>query len=181
MDATSHGGIAARASLRNTVTCKGFAWLLIMVSESDDWIYWPFFTITVNYNSSHIALLLNDVSLPNLCEESRNDLWLTRMNQWTPFYNCERTEYKSPPSRAPLLFFMNPLSRKSCVNSKQRSGFLSVYNFQFPYPWKPCFIISWFAGINLSVATFLPIRFLETPLLSQYECILITCGLIFRL
>jgi hypothetical protein len=35
----------------------------------DDWVYWQFFTITVNYNSSHIGLLLN-VYLMNLCEES---------------------------------------------------------------------------------------------------------------
>jgi hypothetical protein len=25
----------------------------------DDWIYWHLFTITINYNSSHIELLLN--------------------------------------------------------------------------------------------------------------------------
>jgi hypothetical protein len=51
---------------------------------------------------------------------------------------------------------------------KQRFGFLSAYNFQCPYLWKPCFIISWFPRINLSVATCLPIRFLETANMSQY-------------
>jgi hypothetical protein len=42
-----------------------------MGSTFDDWIYWHFFTITVNYeyNSSHIELLLNDVCLTNLSEK----------------------------------------------------------------------------------------------------------------
>jgi hypothetical protein len=52
--------------------------------------------------------------------------------------------------------------------SKQRFRFLSVYNFHFPYPWKPCSVTSWFPRINLSVATCLPIRFLETAQMSQY-------------
>jgi hypothetical protein len=39
-------------------------------SGLDDWIYWPFFTITINYDSSDIELLLNDVCLANLSEES---------------------------------------------------------------------------------------------------------------
>jgi hypothetical protein len=30
-----------------------------MGSGFDDRVYWHFFTITVNYNSSHIELLLN--------------------------------------------------------------------------------------------------------------------------
>jgi hypothetical protein len=37
-----------------------------MGSGFDDWIYWHFFTITVNYKSSHIQLLLNNVCLKNL-------------------------------------------------------------------------------------------------------------------
>jgi hypothetical protein len=47
-----------------------------MGSECDDWVYWQFFTITVNYNSSHIELILNDVSLTNLYEESLTNLGL---------------------------------------------------------------------------------------------------------
>jgi hypothetical protein len=35
-----------------------------MGSGSDDWVYWHFFTITADYNSSHIELL-NDVCLTN--------------------------------------------------------------------------------------------------------------------
>jgi hypothetical protein len=52
--------------------------------------------------------------------------------------------------------------------SKQRFGFLSVYNFQCLYPWKLCFVISWFPGISLSMATCLPIHFLEMAHMSQY-------------
>jgi hypothetical protein len=36
----------------------------------DDCIYWHFFIIAVNYNSSHIELLLNGVCVTNLCVES---------------------------------------------------------------------------------------------------------------
>jgi hypothetical protein len=51
------------------------AWLMIMGSGFDDWVYWHCFTITVNYNSSHIELLLN-VCLASLCEESLTDFSL---------------------------------------------------------------------------------------------------------
>jgi hypothetical protein len=44
-----------------------------MGSGFDDWVYWHFFTIIVNYNSSHIELL-NNVCLTNLYEESLTDL-----------------------------------------------------------------------------------------------------------
>jgi hypothetical protein len=46
-----------------------------MGSGFDDWIYWHFFTITVNYNSSHTELL-NDVCLTNPYEESLTNLGL---------------------------------------------------------------------------------------------------------
>jgi hypothetical protein len=55
-------------------TYKGFAWQIIVDSGFDEWVYWHFFTITVNYNSSHIELLLNDVCLTDLSEESLTDL-----------------------------------------------------------------------------------------------------------
>jgi hypothetical protein len=41
-----------------------------MGSGFDDWVLWHFFTITVDYNSSDIEALLNDVCLANLFEES---------------------------------------------------------------------------------------------------------------
>jgi hypothetical protein len=50
-----------------------------MVSGSDDWVYWHFFTITTKlyYNSSHIELPLNS-ELWFLSDEcSLKDLWLT--------------------------------------------------------------------------------------------------------
>jgi hypothetical protein len=34
----------------------GFSWLLIMSSGFDDWVYWHFFTVTINYYSSHTIL-----------------------------------------------------------------------------------------------------------------------------
>jgi hypothetical protein len=46
------------------------------------------------------------------------------------FYNWERTEYRSPPPRVPLLF-VNVLSRKPCVNSEATVWFLSVITFSF--------------------------------------------------
>jgi hypothetical protein len=45
-------------------------------SGLDDWVYWHFFTITTNYNSSHIELVLN-YELQLLSEECLLDL---RMN-----------------------------------------------------------------------------------------------------
>jgi hypothetical protein len=44
--------------------------LIIMGSGFDDWVYWHFFTIAVNYDSSHMELLRNDVCLTNVSEES---------------------------------------------------------------------------------------------------------------
>jgi hypothetical protein len=35
-------------------------------SRFDDWIYWHFFIITLDYNSSHIGLLLHNFCLTNL-------------------------------------------------------------------------------------------------------------------
>jgi hypothetical protein len=48
----------------------GLAWLVIMCSRSDVWVYWHFFTITVTCNSSHIEILLDDVCLANLSQIS---------------------------------------------------------------------------------------------------------------
>jgi hypothetical protein len=44
-----------------------------MGSGIDDWVYWHLLTITVDFNSSHIELLLNDVCLTNPYEKSRNN------------------------------------------------------------------------------------------------------------
>jgi hypothetical protein len=61
---------------------------------------------------------------------------------------------------------------------KQQFGFLNVYNFQFPYPWKPCFVLSWFPGMNLSVATFAH-SYLEAAHVSQYEPLLRSNAIVF--
>jgi hypothetical protein len=66
------------------------------------------------------------------------------------------------------MLFVNALSRKPCIRSEATVSFLSVYNFQCPYPRKPCTVTSWFPRLILPVATYLPIRFLETAHMSQY-------------
>jgi hypothetical protein len=50
--------------------CKWLELQIITGSRFDDWVYWHFFTITDDYNSSHIELLLNDVCLMDLSKES---------------------------------------------------------------------------------------------------------------
>jgi hypothetical protein len=50
--------------------CKVFAWRLVMDSGFGELVYWLFFTITVDYNSSHLELFPNDVCLTNLYEKS---------------------------------------------------------------------------------------------------------------
>jgi hypothetical protein len=58
-----------------------------MGSGFDDWLYWHFFKITINYNSSHIEILLNSLtdelrllsdecSMKNVSEESLINLGL---------------------------------------------------------------------------------------------------------
>jgi hypothetical protein len=47
----------------------------------DYWIYWHFFTIAVDYNSSHIELLLKNVCLTNLYKESLSDLGLISVRE----------------------------------------------------------------------------------------------------
>jgi hypothetical protein len=47
------------------------------------------------------------------------------------------------------------------VNVAATVWFSQPYNFQFSYPRKPCSVTSCFPRINLPVAMFLPIRFLE--------------------
>jgi hypothetical protein len=60
-----------------------------MGSGFDDWVYWHFFAITVEYNSWHLELLLNDVCLMNFSEESRTDLWISRIHECIASYNFQ--------------------------------------------------------------------------------------------
>jgi hypothetical protein len=55
-----------------------------------DWVYWHFFIVTVDYNSSQIELLLNDVCMTNLYEESLTNLPLLPESQ-TGLYSLEFT------------------------------------------------------------------------------------------
>jgi hypothetical protein len=61
-----------------------------MVSGFDDRVYWHCFTITANYNNSHI-----DVCLTNLYEESLNNLGLIsttpEFTNALPFITARRT------------------------------------------------------------------------------------------
>jgi hypothetical protein len=104
------------------VTCKGLAWLITKGTGFDDWVYWHFFTITVDYNSSHIELLLNNVCLANASEQSLTSIWISHFSLLLestnplPSITSKRSELKSPPPRFPLLCFTNALSRKPCIH-----------------------------------------------------------------
>jgi hypothetical protein len=50
------------------------------VGSGVDWGYWLFFTITVDCNSSHVELLLNDLRLADPYEES---LTTVRISEWS--------------------------------------------------------------------------------------------------
>jgi hypothetical protein len=60
-------------------------------------------------------------------------------------------------------------AQETCVYFVATIWFPSVHNFQFSYPWKTCSVTSWCPRINFSAATYLPIRFLETADMSQYD------------
>jgi hypothetical protein len=65
---------------------RGLAWLIIMGSKFDDWIYWHFFTITVTDDGSHIELLLNKLLV--LSDEcSMNNLSIIWVWVWVSCYD----------------------------------------------------------------------------------------------
>jgi hypothetical protein len=101
----------------DVVMYLGFAWLIIMGCGFDDWVYWHFFTIMINYDSSQSMTVYN--SLHSLlgyecilfyCDEwwmtnhcSHTELpWITNYDshltnalliyEWTLFYNFGRTD-----------------------------------------------------------------------------------------
>jgi hypothetical protein len=76
------------------VTYSGLAWLIAVGSGLDDWVYWHFFTITVNYSSSHIELRLlsDECSVKNLGLISES---LEFTNEFL-FITATRPECKSP-------------------------------------------------------------------------------------
>jgi hypothetical protein len=64
----------------------------VRVTNNNGFLIWwlvllELLTITVNYDSSRIELLFNDVCLTNLYEESQTKPYYSRINEWTLFYN----------------------------------------------------------------------------------------------
>jgi hypothetical protein len=97
-----------------------------VANDNRFWIYWHFFTIKVNYNSSHTELLLNDVCLTN----AQKNLWpisdesLTTEIFWTEL-TFMQTECRSPSRTVscPMLFSVHPLLR----NVYQSRGNALIY------------------------------------------------------
>jgi hypothetical protein len=63
-----------------TVTYSRLAWRIIMGSRFDDWIYWHFFTITINYGSSQLMTVYD--SFHSLLDHERllfhrDEWWIT--------------------------------------------------------------------------------------------------------
>jgi hypothetical protein len=90
-------------SFRSTVANPGLPWLLIMGSRFDDWIYWYFFTITVDYERR-----LSE-SPWRISKESFSDLGLIstdRIHECTACYNChaDRIEVTMSNSSSVLFF-----------------------------------------------------------------------------
>jgi hypothetical protein len=85
-----------------------FAWLIIVGSGYDDWVYWHFITITINCNSSHIDLLLNDICLLNLYEDSLTALEseLESLHDWR-FTANQFVLATIPLGLRPEFFFLN--------------------------------------------------------------------------
>jgi hypothetical protein len=103
---------------------------------------------------------------PNSITEILNSL-TTESITCPSFITSEPIEQRSASPTVPLLFCVHPLLWKR-VNFVATVWFSRVYNFQFSYRWKTRSVTRWFPRINLSAATHLPIRFLETAYMSQY-------------
>jgi hypothetical protein len=80
-----------------TYVYEELAWLIIMGSGSDDWVYGHFFKSTVNYKSSHTELLLNDVCLTNPHEES-----LTALNESESYIMTDGQSASLSWNKAPI-------------------------------------------------------------------------------
>jgi hypothetical protein len=138
---------------RMCITCSGFAWLIITGSGLDDWIYWHFFTVTVNYDSSlsmtahdslH-SLLQHECPLRRVTNDTLNSCWMNYdwyltnvllIYEWTLFYNFGRTDERTVSFYSPvatgisLLIFV---AAETCVNLWRR--FESVFTEPLPRKW----------------------------------------------
>jgi hypothetical protein len=81
-------------------------------------------------------------------------------------FRMSRIEITNTNSSSSILCLS--VTAETCVNFIATVWFSRVYNFQFSYPWKMCSVTGWFPRINLSTATHLSIRFLETTYMSHY-------------
>jgi hypothetical protein len=126
------------------ITYSGLAWLIIMGSSLDDWVYWHFFTITVNYNSSYFQLLLNDVCLTNLTEkiswiqsQIQSQSYVTTDGQSVSRSFCLGDKH---PSGAYDQIFITVRQLQVC--SLWREDGSAVYNCRFSSPGKSCLGLS---------------------------------------
>jgi hypothetical protein len=80
--------------LKDIVTYRGIR----VTNNNGFWIWWLGLLALLynyNYNSSHTELLLHDVWLTNLFEETRTNLSLLRMHESAPFLQLYRGPNRS--------------------------------------------------------------------------------------
>jgi hypothetical protein len=87
----------------------------------------------------------------------------------TAFYNCHAALIEITASTGSITVFCESVVSETMYQFPSNGLVSNVYNFQCSYPWKACFVIIWFPGINSSVATRLRISFLETAHVSHYK------------
>jgi hypothetical protein len=90
---------------------SGLAWLIIMGSGINDWIYWHFFTITLNYGSSYLMTLYDSLhSLPDWTVTNGEGLFSAHTlnsltNESITGLTSRRPEYRSPSQTVSLSFY----------------------------------------------------------------------------
>jgi hypothetical protein len=142
--------------------CQTFAGLLMWEALSDERTGLSFTIDAGPRQQSHSRVRVPWDSRPYFTASD------STIQECTAFYNFYVARIEVTASKGSTYSSLMFCLGNNVLIPKQRFGFLSVYNFRCPYPWKPCFLISWFPWINLSVATGLPIRFPETAHMSQY-------------
>jgi hypothetical protein len=99
-------------------------------------------TLCLVMNLIWLPLQLLNCLLNSLTNESLTPvwIWISEIQECTAFYNCHAAEIEVTMSYSSSVLLC--YSGNHVLIPKQRFSFLSVYDFQFPYPWKPCFVIS---------------------------------------